>query len=408
MPTMLSRGIPRWAGAFHYPAFRKVWGVAAFFQIGYWFFAITLQWLVARETNNDAAVLGLLYFVMLSPMIFASIHTGVILDRFDVRKTFMWSQGLVVVLAVVTIAGIESGYASTPFLIACSFFMGIGVTVANPAAATLSAFTVSPEELASAVPLQGLAMNAARTVAPAAAGLVIGWGGPTPAIALSAATNGVALLLLWLLRLPERAVVSATAPTSIRAGIAHARSRPPTLLLILFVGLLIIFGVSYLAQLPVIATLYSGSSEAFITLTTLGGLGSFCGVLWLTLRSSRIPHLRTAFVSCIVLGAAVVTLGLGRAMAIAFVAVFVAGASQFIAITISQHAVQVAVDDEFRGRVMSLFSLAWGGMMPVGGLVLGLLIAVLGTTVGTLAGGLVTVAVGIAAWILVRRASVRW
>lgn len=138
-------------------------------------------------------------------------------------------------------------------------------------------------------------MNAARTVAPAACGLVIAWGGPIPAVALSRVGNAVALILL---------------------------------LLIGFVGMLIIFGVAYLGQLPAIATLPSGSSEAFIALTTLGGLGSFCGVLWLTLRSSRIPHLRVAFVSCIVLGAAVIALGLGRVVAVAFIAAFIAGASQ--------------------------------------------------------------------------------
>lgn len=405
---MASTSTLAWGRALRRTAFRKVWGVTASFQVGYWFYAISLQWLVAKQTDNDAAILGVLYFVMLSPMLLGSVHTGVILDRFDVRTTFIWTQVIVVVLAAVTVLGISTGHASTGFLIACSFVMGVGVTVANPAAATLGAFSVTSEELASAVPLQGLAMNAARTVAPAACGLVIAWVGPIPAVALSGVGNAVALILLLLLRLPERRVTIATGPRSIRAGIAHARSRPPTLLLIGFVGMLIIFGVSYLAQLPVIATLSSGSSEAFITLTTLGGLGSFCGVLWLTLRSSRIPHLHVAFVSCIVLGAAVMTLGLGRVMAVAFIAVFIAGASQFIAITIAQHAVQVAVDDEFRGRVMSLFSLAWGGMMPVGGLTLGLLIALVGTTAGTVASGLITVGVGIAARMLVRRAAIRW
>lgn len=57
---------------------------------------------------------------------------------------------------------------------------------------------------------------------------------------------------------------------------------------------------------------------------------------------------------------------------------------------------------------MSLFSLAWGGMMPVGGLTVGLLIAMVGTTAGTVASGLITLGVAIAAWMLVRRAAIHW
>jgi predicted MFS family arabinose efflux permease len=164
-----------------------------------------------------------------------------------------------------------------------------------------------------------------------------------------------------------------------------------------------IFGASYLAQLPAIAAMTSGSDVAFILLTTIGGLGSLTGVLWVAIRGGTSPNLRLAFLGCLALGSAVVMLALVRSMPLAVVALFIAGASQFLATTVSQYVIQAAVDDHYRGRVLSLFYWAWGGMMPVGGLLLGVLMALLGVSTALVLTGLATILGSAGLWWVYRR-----
>lgn len=382
-----------------------MWIISVAYHACYWFFTVTLQWLVAVRTDNDPVALGVIYFVTLSPLLLVSLPAGVLLDRFEVRRSMTWVQGLLVVLALLTVAATLFGFDNYWVLLLLSGLLGVSITVSNPAAAALAAFAVPREDLSSAVPLQALAMNVARTVGPALAGILIARWGPVSPLVLSAAAATVALVLAAGLPL-ERHVQAGPRderPLSLRSGLQHAHARPPALLAVTLVALAMIFGASYLAQLPAIAAMTSGSDVAFILLTTIGGLGSLTGVLWVAIRGGTSPNLRLAFLGCLALGSAVVMLALVRSMPLAVVALFIAGASQFLATTVSQYVIQAAVDDHYRGRVLSLFYWAWGGMMPVGGLLLGVLMALLGVSTALVLTGLATILGSAGLWWVYRR-----
>ena len=371
----------------------------------YWFFTVTLQWLVAVRTGNDPVALGIIYFVTLSPLLLVSLPAGVLLDRFEVRRSMTLVQVLLVILSLLAVTATVFGFDNYWVLLALSCLLGVSITVSNPAAAALAAFAVPRQDLSSAVPLQALAMNVARTVGPALAGLLIARWGPVTPLILSGAAACVALSLVIGLPLERRgrSGVRDDQPLTLRSGLQHAHARPPALIAVALVAMAMIFGASYLAQLPAIAAMTSGSNVAFILLTTVGGLGSLAGVLWVAVRGGTSPNLRLAFLGCLILGGAVVMLAMVRSMPLAIVALFIAGSSQFLVTTVSQFVTQAAVDDHYRGRVLSLFYWAWGGMMPVGGLLLGLSMSLMGVSTALLLTGMVTILGTLGLWWVYRR-----
>lgn len=393
----------KWTRAFRSRSFREIWTVSASFQFSYWFFIIAVQWLIAEETNNDPTILGIVYFAALSPMLMFSLHAGALLDRFDMRRTMAGAQFLSASISAVTIVLVLLDLTQIWILVICAFGVGVNVAIGNPASTSLTALTVPPEDLPSAIPLQTIAMNIARTGGPACAGLLLIRFGPVGSLAVSGAMSAVALVILLRMKpltakhsLQSGAAEGADA--SIAAGIRHARSRPPSGLAIMLVGATMVFGASYLAQLPAIAAEVSASSEAFIALTTAGGVGSLIGVLWVAVRRGRMPGIRVAILATLGLGLAIVAMALSPNLALSIIIVGLAGGTQFIAVTVSQYVVQSAVDNEFRGRVMSAFALAWGGMMPVGGLLLGIAMFALGVNAGLLLTGVATMAAAGLAW----------
>lgn len=397
--------LPGRPGPFGHRAFRQVWVISASFQFSYWFFIVTVQWLVAQETANSPGALGIVYFAALSPLLIFSLHAGALLDRFNMRRIFTASQIFGVVLTCTSVGFVLLGWTQPWVLTVFAFGVGLTVAVANPAAISLTALSVPPEDLARAIPLQTIAMNVARTAGPAGAGILIATHGPASALVASAAMGALALVTLLRLRpvraQPSRSVRAATsgeADHSIAAGINHARSRPPSGLAITLVAASVVFGASYLAQLPAIAAQVSASSVAFIALTTAGGVGSLVGVVWVALRRGAAPTIRIAVVAALALGLSVVAMAFSSTLAVSIVVVGLAGAFQFIVSTVSQFVVQSSVDDEFRGRVMSAFTLAWGGMMPVGGLMLGLTMVLVGVERGLLISGVVLVIAAGWAW----------
>lgn len=405
----MSAGLPATTGGpFQYRPFRQIWAISLSYQVAFWFFTLAVQWLVAAETDNNPGVLGLVYFVALSPLLIFSLQAGALLDRFDMRRIFAWGQVLAVTMSVVTTALVVMGKTQVWVLIVCSFGVGLSITIANPAATALTARTVPPSALSRAIPLQTIAINVARTAGPAAAGLLLARFGPATSLGASALMGAFACATIVRLKplSVDQPLTVASAPaadTSISAGIRHASTHPPAGLAIILIGAAMVFGSSYMAQLPVIAAQITTSTVAFVALTTAGGLGSLLGVLWVVLRRGAAPRIQIAIVAAAFLGFASVALAFAPGLGAAVVIVAVAGAAQFIVATVSMYVIQSSIEDEFRGRVMSATSLAWGGMMPVGGLLLAVAMVLLGVKGGLALTGGALVVFSVWAWFRARR-----
>jgi MFS family permease len=271
-----------------------------------------------------------------------------------------------------------------------------------PAGQALVADTVPADDLRGAVLLQTIGMNLARILGPALAGvLIVAWGG-----AGSLLVYGVlGLVSIVVLHRPVAArpgrVVERGERAGIRSGWRHAGSRPPAGLALATVAVTSVFAASYLAQTPVLADLVSDDPRAFPALTSAGGVGALVGVLTVALRRPGTPTITPAAVRLVLLSVAVAGLGLSRVLWLSMLLIAAAGALQFGVMTHCNAVIQQVIDNSHRGRVMSLYSLCWGGLLPVGGLLLGLGWHVVGPAVALSSSGCVSLA--FATYLLVRQ-----
>lgn len=392
---------PRWLRAVANPQFRKVWTMSTLPQFGYWFSNIAFQWVVAQKTGNAPIMLGFLYFVMLIPILLFSIPAGVLADRVDRRYILGACQSATVLIGLFTAALLWHGNPDLWIVMACGFAIGTAHSVATPASAALVANSVPSQDLSSAIPLQAMGMNLARMLGPALAGAVIFFGGTGESLLLYAATGVIGLLVLRnvpRLQAPKIVVVTSSIFQQARDGLIHARENPPAGLALALVGVCSVFGASYLALLPVLAENSSNESNAFMFLTSAGGLGALTGVFLVATRGGGRPSITTPAVMLLAMGIVVALLGHGPNFAIEMLLVATASGLQFGIMTTCNRVIQQVVSDSHRGRVMSLYAITWGGFLPIGGLWLGVLISAIGLTYAFTINGLVAIA--FALWVL--------
>ncbi|MET7392834.1 MFS transporter [Dactylosporangium sp. NPDC005572] len=391
----------RWLSALRWAPYRRVWSVWMLQQSGYWFSSIAFQWLVARATDSDALTLSVLYFCLLLPMLLVSLPAGVLADTHDRRRIVLVAQSAILLVSTTTATLVLLGLAPVPVLMACAFAVGTAHSLAQPSTQALVANAVPVDDLGSAVVLQSIAMNLARIGGPALAGVLILYRGAVESLAAYGVIGLVALVIMRFVR--PVATRPPAAPRQrlaarIGSGLRHARSRPPAWTALAIVAVTATFAIAYVAQLPTVAGLVSDDPGLFLVLTSVTGVGSLVGVLVVALRPSSGPSVTPPAALLAALGAVVVGLGVNRLLWLEYLLVAVGGALQFAIMTQCNSVIQQVVDDDHRGRVMSLYTMCWGGLLPVGGLVLGVSWHFLGPLVALACNGVIALA--FAGWVL--------
>jgi len=368
--------------AFRHSSFRLLWIVVILSQLGFWFSSVSFQWVVAHRTDNDPLALGLLYCCTLAPFLLLSLPAGVLADTRGRRRLLTATQLCAVGLAVTAALLAALADLPVPLVLPLAFLAGTVIVFVSTTSQALTANVVPLEDLSSAVPLQAAGINLARITGPALAGPVILLGGPTGAFGLYAGFAVVAALL-------TASIVATRTVTRIRmepvlrrlsGGLRHARQRPPAVPALLIVAATSIFGSSYLGQTPVLAAQVSpDSDQTYLVLMTLSGFGALVGVLLVARRGVRMSLAPPLF-QLIALGVVVGAIGFASSFPLMAGLIVIGGGLTFSIMNSINSMLQHLVDDEQRGRVLSLYFVGWGGLLPLGGLGLGALVRLLGLT----------------------------
>ena len=361
--------------------FRSLWTVVILCQLGFWISSVSFQWVVAHRTDNDPLALGVLYFCALAPFLFLSLPAGVFADTRDRRRLMTATQICAVGLAVTAALLAALADLPIPVVMPLAFLAGTVIVFVSTTSQALTANVVPLEDLSSAVPLHAAGINIARITGPALAGPVILLGGPTSAFGLYAGFAVLAALLtagVAVKRTVTRARMMEPILRRLSGGFRHARERHPAIPALLIVAATSVFGSSYMGQIPVLAAQVSSDSDrAYLVLMTLSGLGALVGVLLVARRGLPVTLLRrwrssscsaswsprSGSPSSFPLMAGLIVLG---------------GGLTFSIMNSINSLLQHLVDDEQRGRVLSLYFVGWGGLLPLGGLGLGALVRLLG------------------------------
>jgi predicted MFS family arabinose efflux permease len=264
-------------------------------------------------------------------------------------------------------------------LLGLALLMGTCFSFLGPANMALAANAVSDDDLTSAVSLQSVLNNGTRVVGPALAAPLVISGRFEIAFAAYCVATLVAAVLTWRMRVPALLVEAEEGGilARIRSGFAHARERRPALAALYTVAWMSLFGVSHTALLPVFALKVLGDPGAFAWIVAATGLGAMAGAFTVGYTSGP-PTLRSACFYMLGFAISLAAFSQTSTLSAALGAQVAIGYFYFAVMTTLQTLLQQLVDESKRGRVMSLFQVAWAGLVPFGGLGMGAVASAVG------------------------------
>jgi MFS family permease len=248
----------------------------------------------------------------------------------------------------------------------------------------------SRDDLPNAIALNSSVFNAARLVGPAIAGFVVASVGEGVCILLNAVSYAAVLTALSAMRIGRRSVPTATGGVfaRIREGFDYAFGFAPIRAILLMVATTSVVAVPFTVLLPVIATdVLDGGARTLGFLMSATGLGALAGALYLASRHSVRGLGRVIVGAAALFGIGLIGTALSRTTALSVTFLAVAGFGMMAQMASSNTVLQTIVDDDKRGRVMSLYSMAYIGMAPLGSRLAGALASRIGAPLTIAAGG---------------------
>lgn len=358
--------------------------------IGTWMQQVAVSWLVYRMTGS-AFYLGLVSFLGQAPAFVLAPLAGAVADRVNRHRMVIVTQSAGMLQATLLAVLVLSGNVEMWHILLLMTLLGSIIGFDTPSRqAFLLEMVGERADLPNAIALNSSIFNLARLVGPAIAGVAIAAIGEGWVIAINAASYIAVLASLLLMRLPPRTRVRASASvlSHIREGFTYAFGFAPIRSILLLVATISVVAVPFTVLLPVVATdVLGGGAETLGFLMAATGLGAFSGAIFLALRSTVTGLGLVIARAATLFGVALIGVGASRSLPLTLLALIFAGFGMMMQMASSNTVLQTLVDDDKRGRVMSLYSMAFLGMTPIGSLLAGMLATRVGAPLTIAIGG---------------------
>jgi len=358
--------------------------------LGYWIQQIALNWLVYRLTGS-ALLLGVTTLASQLPILVLGPLAGAFADRIDLYRAFVFVQVLQLAQAVAMVALAWLGVIEPWHMIALAAFLGATIAFELPLRhAYLPSLLDDREDLSNAVAVTSMVAAAGRLIGPAVAGLAIARFGETVCFALNALSFLVVLVTLACVsaRPGPRPAGSRAVLADLTEGARYAWRSLPIRVLLIVLALMSFMATPYVPLMPAfVREAFQGGPETLGLLVGSAGLGALAGTLYLSMRGGTrgLARVIVAAVGCA--GVALVAFSFSRSLPLS-VALMVLTGFGILATSVSvSMTIQALVEDGLRGRVMSLYTVAFLGVAPLGGLVAGALADAIGASATLAIGG---------------------
>jgi MFS family permease len=362
---------------------------------GTWIQRFAQAWLVYSLTHNSAFAVGFLAFTQFLPFTLFSLLAGVVVDRFDPRRTVLMTQASQMTLASVMAATTLSGVVRPWHVYVIAFLSGLVQVLDAPARQQLTYRMVGRHELQNAIALNSSVFNASRIYGPALAGILIAAFGAGICFAINAVSFLAVLAGLLMMRPQEFYPVKASERprmmAGVREGLAFALRSREVLLVLLLVLVISTFCLNFNVLLPVLAkkTLDAGP-RTFGALSASFGAGALAGGLLAAAQGRARTSLM--IVGAAGFGASQLLIAADTTIWLACLLLVMAGISFTTWSSNANSIVQLAAPDHLRGRVIGLYFFAFAGTGSLGGLISGSLIHIGGTALAFGVAGVVAIA----------------
>jgi predicted MFS family arabinose efflux permease len=361
--------------AFQYRDFRLIWSGACTSSIGTWMQSLAQSWLVL-QISGSAFLLGLTSFLGEIPIFLFSLVGGVVADRMDRRRLLLASQYVQMTCAFTLTALIAFGLVRVWHILVLSFLVGLAQSFGGPAYQALIPSLVKTEDIPNAIALNSIQFNLARIIGPVLGGLALTGLGAAWCFGLNGLSFVAVIISLLLLKvrfIPQGGGASMLA--SMKEGIAFVRKQGAIESLLVLAFLSTMLGVPLVVFLPVIAKdVFHGGASTYTLLLSISGAGSVSGALVVATLGHFRHKGRVARLMLVVFGACMTGFALSRVLALSCVLLFLAGMCLVSVFATLSSLVQLLASDGMRGRVMSVYNVAFRGGMPMGSLLTGTLI----------------------------------
>jgi MFS family permease len=372
---------------------------------------VAQAWLVL-ELTRDPFVLGLVTALAFLPVLILGLFGGLIADALPKRRTLMATQAVQMTLAFVLFGLVASGRVEVWHILVLAALLGITNAVDMPTRQAFTVEMVGRDDVANAIALNSAIFNGARIIGPAVAGLTIGaFGGDVSAAFL---INGFSFLAVIVAYGAMRQADLHHPPALVRPhsvgevretitdGLRYVRRTELVLLATVTVGVVSTFGMNFGVTIPALAQqVLHTDATGFGFLMTATGVGSLVAALSIAFSGRSRPVIIP--LGAIVLGVALAAAALISAFAPALVAMLFVGFGAIAMAATANTTIQLAVPDELRGRVISVYTTVFVGSTPFGGLLMGWVASAFGVETSLAVGGIGSLAAGLLVLAWMRR-----
>jgi predicted MFS family arabinose efflux permease len=360
--------------AFTYRDFRLMWAGAFTSSVGTWMQEVAQNWLILTMTGN-VALLGLDAFLGDAPFLLFSLFGGVFADRFDRRRILLGSQVVQMASALTLAALILRGGLQVWIILSLSFVVGLAQSFGGPAYQALVPTLVDKEDLPNAVALNSIQFNLARVIGPVLAGVAFYRLGAAACFGLNALSFLAPIgALLVLTRGGIEGKPTENVMQSLKTGLRAVRDQKSLrgLVGLAFAGSLCSFPL--VTFLPVFAKdVFHRDARGYSVLLAAFGIGAIAGAIGV----ASLGHVRRKGVVAVSMqvtfGVLMAGFALSRTPLLSYGFLALAGAALMVVFALFMTLVQSNVEDRLRGRVVSVYSLAFRGAIPIGNLAAGAL-----------------------------------
>lgn len=366
--------------------------------IGTWMQKTAVSWVIYSLTHSTF-MLGLTLFASQFPSFLFSLIGGVVSDRYDRFRVLLATQAASMIQASILAMLILLGHYAVWEILTLSVVLGIINAFDVPARQSLVYEMVEDKkDLPNALALNSSMVNLSRLIGPAIAGFVLENLGDGVCFLLNAVSFIAVIASLLLMRLPKylKQVHTKNVFGELREGMVYLKQTPSIAFVILMLGLISLFVLPYSTLLPVYARdIFKGTASTFGIIDSVIGLGAFGGAMFLASLKAGSNLKKILAINTLVFGAGLMLFSHEGNYPLALVFATVSGFGMMSQITVSNTLIQTTVAPAMRGRVISYYAMAFFGMQPLGGLLIGSLSKWIGTPDTMLAEGIFAILIGL-------------
>lgn len=376
--------------AFRHRNYRLFFAGQGVSLIGTWMQRIAMNWLVYRLTGS-AFLLGVVNFTGQVPTLFFAPFAGVLADNFDRHRLLVATQVLAMAQAALIAALVLLDVVVVWQLMVLSAFLGVVNAFDTPIRQSLVIEMIgNREDLGNAIALNSSLVNGARLVGPSIAGILIATVGEGVCFLLNALSYVAVIAALMAMQIaPRRA-----RPQGLhiwqawREGLTYALHALPIRWVLLLLAVVSLMGMPYATLLPIFAQeILHGGAQTLGFLMAAAGVGALVGAIFLASRRAALGLETVLVVAAAVFGLGLVAFALSHRLWLSLALMVLSGFGMMVHMAAGNTLIQTLVDDDKRGRVMSLHSMALRGMVPLGSLFAGGLASYIGAPTTLMIGG---------------------